>query len=80
MINRNIIMKTFYIFFYTKSSKSGECFTFIVHLHLDAKFPLEIIRLYLEFTKFRVKKDNLPTPIVPNICKNLLTTVLCINF
>lgn len=44
------------LFFHFKSQKFITYFTLIARFSLDAKFLLEIHGLYLDFTKFMLKK------------------------
>ena len=69
---------------YTKfSNLDGAHYFFYIYnvnLNLDAKFPLEIFHLYLDFTKFSVERGDSSIQIAPNIYKSFSITVLYINF
>lgn len=66
---------------YTKFSKIWYViYIYNVNLNLDAKFPLEIFHLYLDFIKFIVERGDSSIQIAPNVCKSFSITVLYINF
>lgn len=44
------------LFFHTKCSESGVCFTLRAHLNLDTKFSSETLDLYLALLKLNLKK------------------------
>lgn len=69
-------MNYFYSVFSYCVLKSSVIFTLTAHLNLCTQFPLEILDLYLDLTRFRVEKSRFINPNVPDILKKFPVTEL----